>query len=518
MAERRLTEGDGVELVDNPSLGTLTARAKRSVVAFLADMAAAVTGDRGSARVGHLAPGAGAVPRNLGDLADQRLTAREYGGDTTGAADSSTGVANGLVVNPVLYGVAGLLGFKDVALGHNAAYEGVMSRLKGVAGGTHLVRLNGFHAAVRAIYVSDATALSGAAVHFDTGRGQRLADSYLANCGAGAVKLAPASGSCSVTFLSNVIAEDITGFGLEMLSSVNDSQVDGLYLSGKVDFVSGLGRPRDFGVGWRQNTPVVDGLAVGGHHVNRLTVIGFFEGMHITDGQLTKFGSSTADSCRSYGLIVDGASWALNFEDFFCGSSMGIRVSGSAKVSFDGLTTLLNGVIPPWGQTPFYESGGTVYDLTVQDTAEVIINGDAWRGDKRVYVDLLTAKLTVTGGQWMHFRSAGTVAAGATVWLGMNGVVAAEQDGTQRIERDGWLFFSRASLTVAPGAGKSATFHVRVGGVDQLLDVVAGLATETPAYGYALRVLAGQEAGVQLVVDVGAAVSRYEIAVQFLPD
>lgn len=438
-----------------------------------------------------------------------------YGADETGATSSSASLTNALTALQVIEATPGAAyKVKDVAFTHNQGLMGNLARFAAEAGGTHMLRLSGFNTEVSDIYVSDGTVLSGAVVFIGEGLGQSLEDATMVNVGAGAVKLAPVSGSCATPYLTNVLAYGITGYGVEIASSVNDGQFIHNYMSGVADYVLGLGRPRTGTIGWWQHTPPVSGLAVGGHTVTGLTCITLHEGMHLTDAQYSKFSSCTVDSCRSYGLIVDGASYRISFEDFFCGTSRGIRVSGSAQVSFDGLTTTLNGVIPPWGQIPFYDAG-TIYDITVQNTAQVWINGDEWHGDKRVFVDP-TAKLTVSGGQWMPFRSGGTVNGGTTTFLTPDGVTAVEQDATYRVQKDGWLFVGQANQTAAPGASKFTTYNIRLSGSLALSVVVGNSDTGNTAWAYAVPVLKGQEVSVQVVHDIGAAAAKLEIDVQCL--
>lgn len=439
-----------------------------------------------------------------------------FGADETGATASSSNFATAISALQVIEATPGAAyKIKDVVLTHNQGLIGNLARFTADTGGTHMLRMSGFNTEVTDIYLSGGTDLSGAVVFMGEGLGQSLEDATMVNVGAGAVKLAPASGSCATAYLTNVLAYGITGYGVEIGSSVNDGQFDHVYLSGQLDYVLSLGRPRSGTIGWWQHTPVVGGLAVGGHTVSGLTCINFAEGMHLTDAEYSKFNSCTLDSCRSYGLIVDGASYRINFEDLFVGTTRGIRVSGSAQVNFDGLTTVLNGVVPPWGQIPFYDASAPFYDITVQDTAQVWINGDAWSGDKRVFVDP-TAKLTVSGGQWMPFRSGGTVSGGTTTFLKPDGVTAVEQDATFRVEKDGWLFVGQANQTAAPGAGKFTTYNIRLSGSLALAVVVGNLATGNTSWAYGVPVLKGQEVSVQVVHDIGAASAKLEIDVQCL--
>lgn len=452
---------------------------------------------------------------------DQQVcaTPNDYGSASTGnnVVDDSAALTAALALRYNIVARAGsTYRFKDVTFSDSRSFDAGSSRVTVHTGATNLFKLNGYNAEVKNFYVSDAANLSGAAVRFDTGRGQRVSNVFIVNCGAGAIKMLPASGSVAVSFIDKLYAEDITGIGLDMGSSVNELQATNVFLSGHLDFVATLGKPRAGTIGWKQNTPVVGGLAVGGHLATGVTVINFQEGYHLTAAQLSKFDNCIADGCTSYGLIVDGASVYIDFTDLFVGTSLGIKAADTAKVNIDGLRTILNGTVPPWGQAGFFDIAAPYYDVTVKDTAQVVINGDAWRGDKRASVDS-TATLTVTGGQWIHGRSETTVAVGTVTYLSPSGQKATEVDATVRAERDGWLFLAQPYATVAPGAAQTFTYVVRIAGAAALTVTVTGAGVFGGlGYGQSIAVLKGQEISVQLTTSAGAGVARHECAVQLL--
>lgn len=408
---------------------------------------------------------------------------------------------------------------KDVALTNNQCFDGRMARLTAYSGGTNLFTITGSATRLQSVYLSDMTALSGAAIRLGTGRSQGVHDIVGVNVGAGGIKLSPASPStesCALASVSRVTLEQLTGFGIEIAPSVNDGQFSSVYIAGLIDYDGGgLGKPRAGSVGWYQNTTPDSSRAVGGHLVTSCTFISCQEGMHITDGQYSKYTNCIVDGCTGYGVIVDGASTDIEFHDLFVGTTSGVRISGSANVIIDGLHTTLTRVVPPWGQTSFYDIGGTVYDVTVQNTASLTIKN--WRGDKRVYVDS-TAELIVEGGQWIHFRTASTVAANSSTFMSVDGVTSTEQDATVRADRDGWLFVGRADSSAAPGSGKNFTFDVRLSGANALTVTISGTNTNATSYAYAVPVLKGQEIGVRLLTDAGAASAKMELALQILGD
>lgn len=451
--------------------------------------------------------------------AAQHRTPLDDGADPTGATPAGTALTNSFSAASVVYGVPDtLFAPSDVTLSHNEALRGDWSRVNAAAG-TNLFKLNGYNASVQDLYVADSTALSGAVFRVDEGRGQRVQNVWAPNVGTGFLDLTPAANSAAITVATGFIGEGITGFGVRMGSSVNDSQIQCGYLAGKVDFVLGLGKPRTGSIGWQQSTPVVSGLAVGGHQVSYLTLIGFDKGAKISYGQYLRYSNWIIDSCSGYGLEIDNGSTDVEFGALFVGTTSGIKVSGGSELTIDQLTTRNNGVLPPWGQAGFYNVGGTVYDLTVADTSKVTVR--SWRGDKRVNV-ASTAKLSVGGGQWFQCRSRTAVAAGtgtpASYWLGPNGMEATESDATIRAREDSYLFVVVPTVTAAPGAGESFTYVVRVAGADALTVSISGAGVFTGrSYAYAVPVLAGQEACVKLTTSANAASARHDCQFQLVP-
>lgn len=473
------------------------------------------------------APGAGAVAVSKSSVLAHRLTLAEYSGfDPTGVASSHTAWASAFAALATVYGSPeAFTALKDVLLSHNETFDGCGARVKAASGASDLFVLNGVSSTLKNVYVADNTAVSGAAIAVKGGAYQRIEDVTIVNAGHCGIRLDPgASFSAKGTVINKVVVEDFTGFGLEMRSNVNDSPIDSLYLNGKVDYVSGYGKPRAGSVGWYQNTPVVSGLAVGGHVVDETTVIGCDEGMHLIDAEYTKFGMVIADSCSSYGVIVDGSSHDITFDDLFVGTSRGLALFGNAKARINALETRNNGVIPPWGQTGptgFYNGISTFFDVTLLNNSELILNGDNWRGDKRVFV-ASTAKLIVTGGDWVVGASRAQLSTSAVYFLSQAGALAGavsanSRSAAFRVKRTGRLFYAQAFATHAPGAGLAFTYNIYLSGVLVHSVVIANGDFSNHAWAnvYALE---GQEGHIEVVAPTGTAASWHEVQVQFLPE
>lgn len=407
---------------------------------------------------------------------------------------------------------------KDLTVGLVQTFNGRGCLLKAASGATRIFALSSYNPRLEKVYIADNAAASGAAIEINALRFGRVRHVVIVGASAGAILLRDAgTAGVSVPNLFDIHAEQITGIGIEIQHSVSEIKAANLHMMAHQDFVGGLGKPRAGSIGWRQNTPVTNGHAVGGHQIVNANMIGLQTGWHITDGQLSKYSNCIADGCTSYGLKIDGASQDLDFDNFFCATSLGIHVSGTAnRISFNGLRTIFNGVVPPWGRPDFYDSAGPYYDVTVAGTAKVVINGDAWRGEKRVSV-APGASLDVTGGVWFRGRTVADIAAGSTVFLAEGGHFASETDAGWRADFDFHLFQINASTTVAPGGAESFTYTVCVNGADTAMTTtISGAGDTASAYG-PVFVMKGQFVSLKRVSTAGATINgRDQVNVQAL--
>jgi hypothetical protein len=322
---------------------------------------------------------------------------------------------------------------------------------------------------------------------------------------------------CVLATISNADAEGVTDTGIDIGSSVSELRASNIHLYGQQTTGPGGTRPSFTTVGWRQNTPVVNGNAVGGHQAVNLNMITVNRGFHITDGQLSKFSNCFADSCSDYGILIDGASDKIEFSNAFVGTTRGIKVAGTSQnISFKGLETVLNGTIPPWGSTDFYNGVTTFYDLEVRDTAKVYVKG--WTGSKRIIVDS-TARLIVDDGINYNGRSIGTIGAASTTYLAEWGS-GSEGDALWRAPYDGYLIRLMPTTNTAPGSGQSFTYTARLDFADTAL--VASIAdgafggVDTWA-GALVPVTRGQSIAIKLATSATAAAARHRVEVQFVP-
>ena len=482
-----------------------------------------VTKRAGMTTIGFLQSGTGAVLRTAQDKMREEVSAKDFGAVSDGATNDSAAYTAAVAAGSNVVATSGQFSaIKDVALSSSDSYFGGGTRLIATAGAVNLFTLDGFNSRAQDFYVAGSTACSQATIRMKEGRYTDISGVINVNTGAGFVHLAPttpASQFLALPQISNCHAEDITSVGLFMGSSVSELFMTNFHLYGKLVASTGGDKPTPSSVGWRQNTPVLGGFAVGGHQLVNLNMITFDLGFYLTDAQLSFFSNIIADSCSGYGLLVDGASSEIKFADLFVGTTRGIKIAGTSSVWIDGLYTKFNGLIPPWGSTDFFNGVTTFYDVEVRDTATLQISN--WKGDKRIFVDP-TAKLLIDGGTRFFFRTTSTIGAGTTNYLAEWGATPTEADTIWRAPCAGQVVGFSADCTAAPGAGQSFTYTVRKSFADTTLtgsiSGAAGFATEVWCGTAPIAVNRGDTIALKLVTSAGATATRHNGSVLFLPD
>jgi hypothetical protein len=409
---------------------------------------------------------------------------------------------------------------KDVEVGGNQVFDGRYGRYTVDTGATNLLVLDGYAPVAKEIYVSDGRPASDPLFVINSGRFARLLEIVVVNAGDGGVVLLEDTDVTGVNLarIDGLDAEDFTTIGVDMRHSVTQVRGDSIHLGGIIDFVLGLGKPRAGSIGWKQVTPVTNGLAVGGHQIHKLNCATCETGIYLEDAQLSSFDQCVADSCSGFGVYIVGASTQIDFTDLFVGTSRGVYVGGTSVVHINGLRTVYNGVVPPWGQVAFFT--GAAYDLTVADTAKLTVS--SWTGDRKVNV-ASGAKLIVLDGENFKGRSAGTVAIGTTVYLAEAGAAAAEGDATWRAPANGRLLRLCPTVDTAPGAAQTFTYTARVNAADSaLVATITGAASfggvDTWETNGGIAVNKGDSISIKLVTSAAAGVGQHYCELQFIPD
>ena len=485
-------------------------QANRIVAAWLNDVNnlryGASSSARGAALLQFMGSGAGASVRTAqGKLQDPGMVAPfDYGAVGDGTTDDSAALTAMLTARP-----SKQFKFGGITLSNNQWLDFQYQRAKSTAAASFMVKLSDYASVVTRLYISDAT---GATFAFLIGasRYPRLMDLWVLNCSGGGINIDPDASSANKPILRDIVVEEFETQGVNVETNVSEINAVNVYLDSGTTAAGSGAIPKRGTTGWKQNTPA-GSFAVGGHLLTNVTVINCETGFHFTGAQLTSLANCIADSTAGYGIKIDGASDYLDFNGVFVGTSMGVYVGGtSAHISFSGLSTVLTGVIPPWGDSTFFLTAGPYYDLTVADTAEVKIEGDSWFGRKQVSV-AAGATLNVNGGERRLWDTNGTVAAATTIYLDDDGALATEGDTVYRMPFDGYIFSLDAYADGSPGGSDTFTYTVRVSAVDTaLVGTITGAGTSVRAYpATAIFATKGSAVTIKLVTSATASARRH---------
>ena len=431
----------------------------------------------------------------------------EKNGDGSNLQVGNLGNLYDVITKPpiIKYTASTLNALGDIVLSNAESVDGKNGRAITNVGSECLFKLKNYAPTVENLYISDNSNATKAAFLIDSSRFARISHIKMPNIGKGIAEIKNTTGTAiAIVQLEDIQGEGCTGTAFSIGSSVSNINATNVGVLGQLDYVNGYGKPRAGAVGWRQNTPVVNDIAVGGHQITNCKMESLEKGWWLTDAQLTLFTNIIADSCRDYGFILDGDCDHIDVWSLFVGTSRGLYVGGTSRnIHIRNLTTIFTGVIPPWGSADFFTSSGPFYDVTVAGTAKVTIDGNSWRGSKQVSV-APTAELTVTGGITKSFRTKVTNTGSFFVDLFGNQKTL-ESDCFYRVPNSGVLFFARSDSNYAPGSGQSYTITLRIDTVSTgLVTSITGSANSFSKMYKAIPVREGQVVSVQLDVSSSA--------------
>lgn len=147
------------------------------------------------------------------------------------------------------------------------------------------------------------------------------------------------------------------------------------------------------------------------------------------------------------------------------------------------------------------------------------ITVNTWNGVKSTNIDP-TAGLSFAYGDVIRGRSVGTVAAGSAVYLYEAGTTTTENDAIFRAQSRGYLVGLYCYSTVAPGAGQTFTYTVRLNGADTALLTTttgAGVFEGVAFVGDPITLNRGASISIRLNTSAGAGVARHQIALVWMP-
>lgn len=396
--------------------------------------------------------------------------------------------------------------------GHNTAFDTLSSAPAFI--------LSGYSPAVRGIYFSANTDAGDPLIQVGYSRFVTIADIKGVNCGRGGIELTntPSGGATENSWgtVRDCTFTEVSGTAMRLGTAVSKWTFENVEGFGLCDQdAQGKKKPVSGSIGWRIN-PANRDSPIGGHQFVNCRAESIEKGWWLSDTQLLMLSNCFGDSCSDYALRIDGASNDIDIDQFLAGTSMGVYVGGSSqRIYLRGLTTVFTGVVPPWGKSNFFNSTGPYYDVTVADTASLTIDGDSWRGTKKVNV-ATSANLVVTGGQREDFNTQTTVPASTTTYLVPgDGTSSSWTSAFFRAQFDGYLFYLAADANTAPTSG-SYVYTVQVNGVDTALTcTISGTSTySTRSFDGGIAVSRGDSISIKLVT--GNGVAKHNVFLQIL--
>jgi hypothetical protein len=277
---------------------------------------------------------------------------RWFGARGDGKADDTQAVqAAAAQGRSILFPPGGTFVFRDVVLGNNQLVNAQGAVLRCAPGGAYLFRLTGYGPQVHGAYVGDARNCGDATFVIDDSMMARIDGFHVINAINGIRIRSTSRGArpgARRAIISNGNVDTYTGAGLHIGGDSSDITVSNIM----------------FDPGWFNRKPRPDSVGVkldgtgtttakGGHLFTNVIAINAEVGFEYHNAELTKHDNCIADGASRYGIKITGQSQYLDFGNFFVGSTgNGIYIGGtSSHNSFTGLRTVLNGYIPPWGET-----------------------------------------------------------------------------------------------------------------------------------------------------------------------
>lgn len=439
------------------------------------------------------------------------------GTDNSAAFTAAFAAGNTVIVPPGSYSL------KDVTIPTGKTLLAYGAYFYDRSGASYVFKLTGYSAKLVGAYISSATNCSVGAVVVDNGRGCEIASTRIVSATSGIVlKATTAATGCVRTQMVDVYVDTFTGVGLDIQANVSEVNAVNVYLDAGTISGGGALIPHTGTTGVKL-TGTGSVVAFGGHRFSSVTAINCESGWYFADSTLTTLTGCIADGCSGVGVSLTGTTNYIDFGDMFVGSTgRAVQCSQTSnKNTFTGLRTSLTGVIPSWGGTTFYTSGGfgvgTAYDMALLNTSAATIDADSWWGDKSISV-ASGATLNVLGGARIDYCSLAAVPAATTTYLGQNGDSTTETVVQFTAPYAGTMFTMYNLCGSAPGAAQTFTYTLRKAGADQsLVGTISGAGVFVSTItGGPVSFSKGDSITLKLVTSAGAASAVHRGYLQLL--
>lgn len=467
--------------------------------------------------------------RILADRFHDYVNVLDYGAVPDGVTDSSAAFTAAFAASGncvwVPGGVSSFYMVKNVTIPSGKTLLSDGAYFKDLAGASYIFKLTGYSTRLEGAYISRASNCSVGALVVDSGNKVSISNVRIIDATSGIVLQATGSPTNTTqTSLHNIRVDSFTGVGIDIKKDVSNTNASDIWCDANAIAGGGGLIPRPGSTGFRQ-TGTGSTTAYGGHNWTNCVAINCETGWRFDTSNLTKLNNCASDSCSGRGISIAGASDYIDISDHFIGvCGRGFEIANtSTRCSLIGFRTNDTGVIPGWGGTTFYSSASPAYsapfyDIAVLDTAKCFVDGSSWyAGGSRAITEASGAQLNLSGDDAFHSQSIGTIAAGATQYLGINEEKGTEQPTVWRAPCAGTVVRLFVAPTNAPGAAQTFTYTLRKNFADTSLVATCSGAGAFGATAYGQIVVGkGDTLCTKLVTSAGAAVTHHNVSFIFL--
>ena len=474
-----------------------------------------------SADISFLQAGTGAVVRSAQSKMRDVVSVKDFGAVGDGVTDDSAAFVAALAASNSVYIPNGIYRAKNVTIGTHQSVFGNGSIIKAAPSATSIFTLTGFKPYLADCYLDDSDSnitpslgVNGGVVVVDATY-PTVNNCQFVNLHSGLVaRVSSVIAANQVTkgTFSNLVFDTIQARGIYVGPNVNSCVFDNAQMYvGQVPS-GGKAIPKAGCIGF-QIVSTGTTNAAGGHFISKIAVLEAETGFDFTDAQLTNVEQCIADSLSGSGFQLNNTCNHIKFQNCFAGTCLvGFNITTtSLNIWLDGVDTIFQGVVPPWGDPANFFNAGTPFDIALRNTASAKIG--TWFSDAYSFYQDSTATISFVDGLALCSGTSSTPAGGSTVYLGVLGDFATET-ATFVAPKKGLLYNLQAQSELAPSAGQTYTYTARVQFSDSLLTCQTAGASFGSAAVYPIPFNGGENISVKLVTSATATATNHRVTLQ----
>jgi hypothetical protein len=346
------------------------------------------------------------------------------------------------------------------------------------AGANYVFELTGYSPRLFGAYIQNATYSTQAAIVASDAIYAYVTDLVVQNAVNGILlQNVSSSYGCSKNIFGNINIGTYSGYGLKLTSGCTQNDFSNCTFDAGQQAVSGGYTPKTGTYGVVFDASASQSLAYGGNQFSNCVVLNTQIGWHFYYATLNQFVNCIADGCSGPAWNFPNVASFIDMANCFAGAcSSAISATGSAvqTIKIVGLRSVSVGQIPSGGAPTFYTAAGyssPYYDIVQSGGAFVDIDINSWQSfgpNSHTFSESNVGNIQLVGGVLLPFNSNGTIAAGTTTYIGINGQSTTE--GNEWLTPASYYTVCNAARVIilsnsAPGSGQTYSYSVRVNGV-----------------------------------------------------